>query len=49
MDSRRVLIVANRTASHARARAHVQRMAQMSGRRPSHCSIPDAPRSEHTD
>jgi hypothetical protein len=48
MDSRRVLIVANRTAATPMLLEHVQRMAQ---ERPTTFSllIPDAPRSEHTD
>jgi len=48
MDSRRVLIVANRTAATPTLLEHVQRMAQ---ERPTMFSllIPDAPRSEHTD
>jgi len=48
MDSRRVLIVANRTAATPTLLEHVQRMAQ---ERPTTFSllIPDAPRSEHTD
>jgi len=48
MDSRRVLIVANRTAATPTLLEHVQRMAQ---ERPTTFAllIPDAPRSEHTD
>jgi hypothetical protein len=48
MDSRRVLIVANRTAATPTLLDHVQRMAQ---ERPTTFAllIPDAPRSEHTD
>jgi len=48
MDSRRVLIVANRTAATPTLLEHVQRMAQD---RPMTFAllIPDAPRSEHTD
>ncbi|MET0686371.1 MAG: hypothetical protein ABW060_13715 [Solirubrobacteraceae bacterium] len=48
MDSRRVLIVANRTAATPTLLEHVQRMAQD---RPTTFAllIPDAPRSEHTD
>ena len=48
MDSRRVLIVANRTAATPTLLEHVQRVAQ---ERPTTFSllIPDAPRSEHTD
>jgi hypothetical protein len=48
MGSRRVLIVANRTAATPTLLEHVQRMAQ---ERPTTFAllIPDAPRSEHTD
>jgi hypothetical protein len=48
MDSRRVLIVANRTAATPTLLEHVHRMAQ---ERPTTFAllIPDAPRSEHTD